>query len=101
MTGGAVMISSPKKLWLALVTALSIVAVTGCNDTLRQFIIPIPKPAGDAGARANAVVLSQNPAGNGSTMHIDVSGDTQVGNVVTGPNPVFLGLTASRAFVID
>jgi YVTN family beta-propeller protein len=82
---------------------LFMLAATSCNDQLRQFIIPIPKPGGDPGTLGNAIVLSTNPAAssNGSTMHINVSGDTIVGIVTTGPNPVFLDIAASRVFVIN
>src|SRR5262249_41699765 len=41
------------------------------------------------------------PSSNGTDMHIDVSGDTVVGIVPTGPNPVFLGLGSNRTFVIN
>src|SRR5215472_10917914 len=94
---------SSKKLWLAAVTAVFVLAAAGCNDTLRQFIIPIPKPGGDPGSLDHAIVLSTNPApsSNGSTMHIDVSGDTIVGQVTTGPNPVFFSITSNRVFVIN
>ena len=97
------MISSARKLWLAAAVTLFMLAATGCNDQLRQFIIPIPKPGGDPGTLANAIVLSTNPAasGNGSTLHINVSGDTIVGVVTTGPNPVFFDVAASRVFVIN
>jgi YVTN family beta-propeller protein len=97
------MISMNKKLWLAFVAAVFVVLMVGCNDTLRQFIVPVPGPTGNPASQANAVVLSTNPAagGNGSTMHVNVSGDTLVGIVNTGPNPVFLGKSPGRAFVIN
>ena len=97
------MISMRKKLWLVLCAAVSVAVLAGCNDTLRQFIVPVPKPTGDPGASAHAIVLSTNPAagGNGSTFHIDVSGDTAVGVVRTGPHPVFLGKGPSQVFVIN
>jgi YVTN family beta-propeller protein len=92
-----------RTLWLAAATAVFMLAVAGCNDQLRQFIIPIPKPGGDPGSLANAIVLSTNPApaSSGSTLHIDVSGDTIVGQVTTGPNPVFFGIASNRIFVIN
>jgi YVTN family beta-propeller protein len=103
-TGGVGMTLSFKKLWLAAVTAVFVLAAAGCNDTLRQFIIPIPKPGGDSGTLSHAIILSTNPASatsNGSTMHIDASGDTIVGVVPTGPNPVFLSIANNRVFVIN
>jgi YVTN family beta-propeller protein len=95
------MISSSKALSLTLLAVCVVVLLAGCNDTLRQFIVPVPKPGGDQQAPGNAVILSTNPAGNGSTMHIDVSGDTPVGVVTVGPNPVFLGKAGSNVFVIN
>jgi YVTN family beta-propeller protein len=96
------MTPSFKKLWLAAAMAVLMLAIAGCNDTLRQFIIPITKPTGDSGPLAHAIVLSANPpSGNGSTLHIDVSGDTIVGQVTVGPNPVFFGIASNRVFVIN
>src|SRR5262249_54778357 len=97
------MISNHKRLGLLFAAALTVALIPGCNETLRQFIVPVPKPTGDPSALSHAVLLSTNPApsSNGSTMHIDVSGDTIAGVVSTGPNPVFLGRNGSRVFVIN
>jgi YVTN family beta-propeller protein len=102
------MIFSRKALWLALVAATLVVLVTGCNDTLRQFITPVPAPSGDPGALSHAIVLSTNPAvptdgtaAVGSDLHIDVSGDTVVGVVPVGPQPLFLGKSTNRVFVMN
>lgn len=92
-----------KTLWLLTGLGALMVLAAGCNDTLRQFIVPVPGPTGDPGALANAITLSTNPvaSANGSDMHIDVSGDTNVGVVPVGPNPVFLGKTSNRVFIIN
>src|SRR6516225_4203923 len=96
------MIPTLRKLWPVVLTAVSVSLLAGCNDTLRQFIIPVPKPSGDQQATANAVVLSTNPSGgNGSALHIDVSGDTLAGIVDTGKDPVFLGKGPGRVYVIN
>jgi YVTN family beta-propeller protein len=102
------MIFSRKAIWLALVAAIFAVLVTGCNDTLRQFITPVPAPGGDPGTLSHAIVLSTNPAtptdgtpALGSDLHIDVSGDTVVGVVPVGPNPQFLGKSTNRVFVMN
>src|SRR5712675_1891948 len=95
--------ASFKTMWLLSLGILVVVAV-GCNDTLRQFIVPVPSPSGDPGTLAHAITLSTNPllaGGVGSDMHIDVSGDSSVGIVSLGLNPVFLGKTASRVFIIN
>jgi YVTN family beta-propeller protein len=92
-----------KTLWLLAGLGILVALAAGCNDTLRQFIVPVPRPSGDPGALANAITLSTNPVAtsNGSDMHIDVSGDTNVGVVPVGLKPVFLGKTFNRAFVIN
>ena len=94
-------LSKPLKTLSLAAMAAGALLLAGCNDTLRQFIVPVPKPGGNPAANANAVILSTNPTGDGSDMHIDVSGDTIVGIVSVGPNPVFLGKTPGRAYVID
>ncbi|HEY6306318.1 MAG TPA: hypothetical protein VI488_07690 [Candidatus Angelobacter sp.] len=95
------MLSSHKTPLLALLAAIAVALLAGCNDTLRQFIVPVPQPAGNPAALGNAVVLSTNPSGNGSTMHIDVSGDTLAGTLTVGPNPVFLGKGGSNVYAIN
>jgi YVTN family beta-propeller protein len=95
------MISSYKTLSSVLLAVISVALLAGCNDTLRQFIVPIPKPGGDSQSPGNAVVLSTNPVGNGSTLNINVSGDSNVGELPMGTNPVFLGKGANTVFVIN
>src|ERR1041385_501977 len=94
-----------KAMWLLASLGILMVMAAGCNDTLRQFIVPVPSPSGDPGRLAHAIVLSTDPAGppnnNGTDMHINVSGDSSVGIVQLGLNPVFLGKTANQAFVIN
>jgi YVTN family beta-propeller protein len=95
--------ASFKAMWLLAGLGVLMLLAAGCNDTLRQFIVPVPPPTGDPGALAHAITLSTNPvpSSNGSDLHIDVSGDTNVGIVTVGPNPVFLGTTSNQAFVIN
>src|SRR6185503_506246 len=96
-----------KAMWLLASLCVLMVLAVGCNDTLRQFIVPVPGPTGDPGRLAHAIVLSTNPGlasnqpGNGSDMHVNVSGDSSVGVVPVGLNPVFLGKTSNQAFVIN
>jgi DNA-binding beta-propeller fold protein YncE len=95
--------ASFKAMWLLASLGILMVVAVGCNDTLRQFITPVPSPSGDPGTLAHAITLSTNaaPNGNGSDMHIDVSGDSSVGIVPLGLNPVFLGRTSNRVFIIN
>ena len=93
-----------KTMWLLAGLGILMVLAAGCNDTLRQFITPVPSTSGDPGTLSHAITLSTNPlpaGGNGSDMHIDVSGDTSVGIVPLGVNPVFLGKTSNRVFIIN
>lgn len=93
-----------KTMWLLAGLGILMVLAAGCNDTLRQFITPVPSTSGDPGTLSHAITLSTNPlpaGGNGSDMHIDVSGDTSVGIVPIGVNPVFLGKTSNRVFIIN
>jgi DNA-binding beta-propeller fold protein YncE len=92
-----------KAMWLLASLSILMLVAVGCNDTLRQFIVPVPSPSGDPGTLAHAITLSTNllPNGPGSDTHIDVSGDSNVGIVPVGINPVFLGIASNRAFVIN
>src|SRR5262249_47053948 len=83
----------------AIVTCAALLA--GCGNTFRPTINFQPQPSGDPSSLGHAVVLSTNPAGGGSDTHINVSGDTNVGVVNVGLNPVFLGKALGRAFVIN
>ncbi|MBZ5489823.1 MAG: YncE family protein [Acidobacteriia bacterium] len=96
--------ASFKAMWLLASLGILILVAVGCNDTLRQFIVPVPSPSGDPGTLAHAITLSTNPlpaGGPGSDMHIDVSGDSSVGIVPLGLNPIFLGKTSNRVFIIN
>ena len=96
--------ASFKAMWLLASLGILMLVAVGCNDTLRQFITPVPSPSGDPGALAHAITLSTNPlpsGGVGSDMHIDVSGDSSVGIVPLGLNPVFLGKSSNRVFIIN
>jgi DNA-binding beta-propeller fold protein YncE len=92
-----------KAMWLLASLSILMLVAVGCNDTLRQFIVPVPSPSGDPGTLAHAITLSTNPSPNGpgSDTHIDVSGDSNVGIVPLGIDPVFLGIASNRAFVIN
>ena len=50
-----------KILWLLCCMDILILLAAGCNDTLRQFIVPVPPPTGDPGTLAHAITVSTNP----------------------------------------
>jgi YVTN family beta-propeller protein len=97
--------ASLKTMWLVAGLGILLLLAVGCNNTLRQFIVPVPSPSGDPGTLSHAITLSTNPVppsgAPGSDTHIDVSGDTNVGIVPLGINPVFLGKTSNRVFIIN
>src|SRR5215472_143131 len=95
------MISSMRTVWAVLAIAICAALVVGCGNTFRPTISFQTQPGGDPAPLGNAVVLSTNPAGGGSDTHINVSGDTNVGVVNVGANPVFIGKALGRAFVIN
>lgn len=95
------MISTMRTVWAVLAIAICTALVAGCGNTFRPTISFQTQPSGDPASLGNGVVLSTNPSGFGSDTHINVSGDTNVGVVNVGPNPVFLGKASGRAFVIN
>ena len=95
------MILTIRTLWAVLAIAICAALVAGCGNTFRPTISFQTQPGGDPASLGNAVVLSTNPAGDGSNTHINVSGDTNVGVVNVGMNPVFLGKAGSRAIVLN
>jgi len=55
---------------------LSLVLEIGCGDQYRPIANPIVSPGGQPQNTYNAYVVNYNPTGFGSTMQIDVSGDS-------------------------
>ena len=65
-----------------LIAALILTLELGCGDTYRPVANPIIGSGGQPQPTYYAYVLNSNPNGNGTTMQIDVSGDT-ASNVTT------------------
>jgi YVTN family beta-propeller protein len=101
MSRRRLIILNNRTIWAALAVLVLGIYVAGCGDTFRPTINFVTQPGGQNQNLGQAVVLSTNPSGNGSTTHIDVSGDTNVGVIVDGPNPVFLGKAGGRVFIIN
>ncbi len=81
---------------------LALVLWTGCGDVFRPVANPIPGPTTDPRNFHIAIVVSQNAVGNpGSGMQIDVSGDSNVGVVNAGQQPLYAALLpqSNRVFV--
>jgi YVTN family beta-propeller protein len=75
--------------------------VTGCGDQFRPTVNFITTTTGNPAGPGNAVVLSTNPSGAASDTHISTSGDSNVGVVNVGNNPVFLGKGGAQAFTLN
>lgn len=95
------MILTRRTVLAVLAIAALVISLAGCGNTFRPTINFQPQPSGNPAPLGNAVILSTNPAGDGSDTHIDVSGDTNAGIVTVGPSPVFLGKGSGRVFVIN
>lgn len=95
------MILSMRTVRAVLAIAIFAALVLGCGDVFRPTINFQPQPGGSPAPLGQALVLATNPSGFGSDTHIDVSGDTNVGVVNVGMNPLFLGKASGRAFILN
>jgi len=71
-----------------LLAAFILLLIPACGDTYRPVANPVIGPGGQPQQNHNAYVVNNNPAGNGSTTQINVSGDsvTQVQTTGLGSN---------------
>src|SRR3954470_12037747 len=73
----------------------------GCGDTFRPIAIPIIQNGGEPQGLREAVVLSKTSAGiEGQTTHVNVSGDSNVGQVIVGQDPVHVALTNNGGITV-
>lgn len=89
---------------MLVILLLSLAIWTACGDTFRPVANPIPGPIPDPRNFHMAVVISQNARGNpGTGMQIDVSGDSSVGVVNAGQQPIHAAVTTQgiRVFVAN
>jgi hypothetical protein len=68
---------------------LFLVFELGCGDQYRPVANPIIGPGGQPQNVHFAWVVNYNPIGSGSSTKIDVSGDTNLQVLATGPGSVF------------
>ena len=86
---------------IAAIILLTILGL-GCGNTFRPIATPIPEPAGDPSNLHHAIVVNDNPLARGSASNIDTTGDTNIGNVVAGVNPVHAGFVSnSRTYLAN
>jgi YVTN family beta-propeller protein len=62
--------------------------LSGCGDTFRPIANPLPKPSPDPQEAHLVELLSSSPGANGISTEINSSGDTVVGQLTVGHNPV-------------
>lgn len=76
----------------------------GCGDTFRPIAIPIIQPGGQPQSTREAVILSTGGAAAGSpdgqTTHINVSGDTNAGQVGVGRDPIQLAILPNTGLTV-
>ncbi|HUQ49405.1 MAG TPA: YncE family protein [Terriglobales bacterium] len=72
--------------------------LTSCGETFRPIATPVSSGGGDPQAQKLAIVVSTNgPSGDGANTHINVSGDTNVGQVNLGQDPVHAALVGNNS----
>jgi YVTN family beta-propeller protein len=88
----------------ALFAAFVLLAELGCGDQYRPVANPIVGPGGQPQSTHFAYVLNNNPTGDGSTMQLDVSGDsvTSIQTLGLGSNyESFISTSGGAVFVTN
>lgn len=85
-----------RKAGLAVI-AFSVLMWMGCDQTYRPVANPILLPGGDPGGTKGALVVDNNGGGIGATDIINVGGDTNIGTLVVGTNPVHAAFSPSNS----
>jgi YVTN family beta-propeller protein len=72
-----------------LVVLYSVLFVAGCGETFRPIATTVTSGGGDPQQKRHAVVVSNGgPTVDGAVTHVNISGDTNVGQVPVGQDPV-------------
>ncbi len=87
-----------RKAGLAAVLLLTLIWL-GCGDVFRPVATPILNPGGDPAQASFALVVNNNNGGLGTTTHVNISGDTNVGNFPVGHGPVHAAFNQFRTLV--
>lgn len=86
------------RLRAAIFALASLAFITGCGDTFRPIATPIISGGGDPQLRRHGIVVSTNGAtADGAATHVNISGDTNVGQVPLGQDPVHAALHTGGA----
>jgi YVTN family beta-propeller protein len=74
--------------------------VSGCGDTFRPVASPLPGPGGDPQRLSMSATVADNGGNPGTATNVNVSGDSNVGQLTLGRNPVHAGVQVnSRIYV--
>ncbi len=88
----------------ALFAAFILLLDLGCGDQYRPVANPVVGPGGQPQTTHYAYVVNSNPSGNGSTVQLNVSGDTVTQQQTTGLGSnyeSFLATSTSALFVTN
>lgn len=84
------------RLRVAFAALASLVFITGCGDTFRPIATPITSGGGDPQLRRHGIVISTNgPTAPGASTHVNISGDTNAGQITLGQDPVHVALLSN------
>ncbi|HUS19575.1 MAG TPA: hypothetical protein VMZ25_07985 [Terriglobales bacterium] len=79
----------------------SVLYLSACGETFRPIATPVTTGGGDPQARRHAVVVSNNgPTADGANTHVNISGDTNAGQVPLGQDPVHAGMNPSGTITV-
>lgn len=78
----------------ALLAIVSVLYLASCGATFRPIATPISSGGGDPQSLRHAIVISRNgTTGDGAVTHVNISGDTNAGQVPVGQDPVHAALS--------
>jgi DNA-binding beta-propeller fold protein YncE len=84
----------------ASLAAFILLLIPGCGDQYRPVANPVIGPGGQPQSTHYAYVVNNNPAGNGSTTQIDVSGDTVTLVQTTGPESNYIAFPSNSTAAV-
>jgi YVTN family beta-propeller protein len=81
---------------------IPVLLMISCGDTFRPVANPLPGSGGDPQRLTMSVTVADNGGNPGTATNINVSGDTNIGQLSLGRNPVHAGLQSNfRVFVAN
>jgi YVTN family beta-propeller protein len=72
-----------------VLAAVSVLYLASCGETFRPIATPVSTGGGDPQSLRHAIVISRlGISGDGAATHVNISGDSNVGQVPVGQDPV-------------